>query len=143
MHTGPARPSAVPQVKCPMCQSLVPYADGFAPVCGTCGYAGPLPASYAPPVPVARTGPSMGVAVAALLLNVLVWPGLGTMIGGRVGEGLTQGFLTLLGVLLLFTVLLIPVSILLFIGMWIWGLLSGIALIQQAGAPRQPAPSMA
>jgi TM2 domain-containing membrane protein YozV len=117
-----------------MCQTVVSYPDGFAPVCGACGYAGPLPASAAPAFAAPKAPPSMGLAVAALVLNLLVWPGLGTMIGGRIGEGLAQGLLVLLGVLLLFTILLIPLSILLFVGMWVWGLVSGVQLIQQANA---------
>lgn len=128
------------RVKCPMCQSLVTYPDGFAPVCAACGYAGPLPATAAPLVVAPRQAPSLGIAVTALVLNLVVWPGLGTLIGGRVGEGLAQGLLFLLGILLIFTIILIPVSILLFIGMWIWGLVSGVQLIQQANAQQAAAP---
>ena len=127
----------MPQVKCPMCQSIVSYADGFSPVCNACGYAGPLPASYAAPFPVSP-GPSLGVAVAALVLNVIIWPGLGSLIGGRTGTGLAQGFLTLLGVFLFFSIILIPVAVLLWIGMWIWGLVTGVQLITEANARQAP-----
>ena len=122
-----------------MCQTLVPYADGFSPVCPACGYAGPLPPSHAAPVPV-RQAPSQAIAIVALVLNLVIWPGLGTMIAGRIGEGLTQGLLFLLAFLLFFTILLIPVSILLWTGMWIWGLVSGIQLIQQANAAQAARP---
>ena len=128
-----------------MCQSIVSYASGFSPVCAACGYAGPLPASYGAPLPppVPSAGPTLGVAIAALLLNVLVWPGLGTLIGGRTGEGLTQGLLTLLGFFLIFTIILIPVSILLFAGMWIWGLVTGVQLVNQANARKAANPAVA
>lgn len=82
--------------------------------------------------------PSLGLAIAALVVNLVVWPGLGTMIGGRVGLGLGQGFLMLGGILLIFTILLIPLAIAAMVGAWVWALVTGIQLIQAAQAA-QPA----
>ena len=124
----------MPRVKCPRCSTIVDYAEGFQPLCSNCGFsAGATPA----PVGTRPAGPSQAIAIVALLLNIVVWPGLGSLVGGRIGEGLAQGLLFLLGVFLFFTIILIPVSILLWLGMWIWGIVTGVQLLQRANA--QPA----
>lgn len=120
-----------------MCATIVTYADGFSPVCSSCGYAGPLPASAAPR-PAAPV-PSSAIAIVALVLNLVIWPGLGTMVGGRIGEGLAQGLLTLLGILLIFTIFLAPLAFVLLAAMWVWALVSGIQLINQANAAQRQA----
>lgn len=130
----------VPQVRCPRCASIVDYAAGFSPICPSCGFAGPAapvvaPTGLPPPTPTFQPPPNLGLAIAALVVNVVVWPGLGTMIGGRIGLGLGQGFLMLGGILLIFTILLIPLAIVAMIGAWVWALVTGIQLIQAAQGP--------
>lgn len=142
----------MPQVRCPRCSTVVDYAAGFQPICPSCGFAGngagptaaPPPAMPAPPAaPAAQRPPTQGIAIAALLLNVLVWPGLGTLVASRVGIGLAQGFLMLLGLLLTITILFLFVGIPLMVGMWVWGLITGIQLLQESNAAQagQPRPA--
>lgn len=75
-----------------------------------------------------KAPPTQGIAVVALLLNIFLWPGLGSIIAGR-SEGWGQGFLFLFGIPL--TLLLIGIPML--IGAWIWGIVTGVDLINEAG----------
>jgi len=82
--------------------------------------------------------PSQGIAIAALILNIIVLPGVGSLVGGRTREGVWQLVLFCLGaflsVLSLFGALLfaILIGIPLFIASWIWGLVTGIQLIKDS-----------
>lgn len=87
----------------------------------------PPPTSYAPP-PQDRVV-SEGMGIAALLLNLLIWPGLGTIVAGQ-RIGWAQGFLVLGGVILTITIIGMVVGIPMIVGGWIWALVSGIRLIQ-------------
>lgn len=73
--------------------------------------------------------PSQGIAIAALLLNILVMPGLGSLIGGKTTEGIVQLLLFVFGVPLSFLLIGIPLVMV----AWIWGLVVGIQLIKEAG----------
>ena len=127
----------MPQVRCPRCATVVEHAAGFQPVCPTCGYgAAPTAPAAAYGVPPQPAPPSQAIAIVALLLNLLIWPGLGSLIASRIGVGLAQGFLFLLGVILIVTVLGMIVGIPLVIAMWVWGLVTGIQLLQAASAAR-------
>ncbi len=72
--------------------------------------------------------PTEALAIAALLLNVLVLPGLGSIIGGRKDTGIIQIVLTIIAIPLCFILIGIP----LLIGVWIWGLVTGIQMVQEA-----------
>lgn len=88
----------------------------------------------------------MGIAIAALLLNFMLLPGIGSLIGGRTREGIWQiclhlggGIVLALGIV--FTVLIltmfigIPLIVLGALAMligWVWGIVTGIQLIQEA-----------
>lgn len=74
--------------------------------------------------------PSQGLAIAALLLNILVLPGLGTIIGGDTNNGVIQLVLFVVGIPLAFVIVGIP----LMIAMWIWALVSGIQMVKEADA---------
>lgn len=71
---------------------------------------------------------SQGLAIAALLINVLVLPGLGSIIGGKTNPGITQLVLFLIGIPLAFVIVGIP----LMIAMWIWALVTGIQIVKEA-----------
>lgn len=127
------------RVKCPQCATLVAAAPEGTLECPNCGYSGPVAgamtaapdAANVPPPAATPPGPkppTTGVAVAALLLNVLLLPGLGTIIGGRTREGIYQ--LVLVGVGILTAILLVGFAIIL--GAWIWGLVSGVQFLQTA-----------
>ncbi len=86
--------------------------------------------------------PSQIIAITAFLLNILILPGLGTIIGGRIATGVLQLIFFAFGTILmiggaLFAVLLIGIPFLiaglvLMFAMWIWSLVSGIKLIRES-----------
>ena len=57
----------------------------------------------------------------AIVTNIFV-PGVGTLIVGKVGQGVAQILLYLLGFVLCFTIIGAIVGIPLMIGIWIWGI---------------------
>jgi TM2 domain-containing membrane protein YozV len=59
----------------------------------------------------------------AIILNVFV-PGVGTLVVGKIGEGITQLLLWLLGVILVVTVLLSFIGVPLCIAMFVWSIVS-------------------
>jgi len=68
------------------------------------------------------------LAAVALILNLIILPGLGTLIGGKTREGVLQIILVVVGVVLSIVFIGIPMVI----AAWIWGLVSGVRLIQEA-----------
>ena len=80
------------------------------------------------------------MAIVALILNVLVLPGLGTIIGGKTDEGVWQIVLVvgsvivgaLLTVTIIGAIIGIPLMILGPLAGWIWGLISGIQLVKES-----------
>jgi len=75
-----------------------------------------------------RKKTSQGLAIAGLILNILVLPGLGSIVGGRTETGVWQLVLFLLSIPLMFILVGIPLAI----GVWIWGVVTGIQMIQGA-----------
>ena len=71
---------------------------------------------------------SEGLAIAALLINILILPGLGSIIGKRTKEGVYQLVIFAIGVVLTFILIGIP----LVIGAWIWALVTGIQMVKEA-----------
>ena len=59
----------------------------------------------------------------AIILNVFI-PGVGTLVVGKIGEGITQLLLWLLGVILVVTVLLSFIGVPLCIAMLVWSIVS-------------------
>jgi TM2 domain-containing membrane protein YozV len=82
----------------------------------------------------------VGRAVAALVLNVVVWPGLGSLVGDEIGIGLAQGFLFLFGVGLTLSLIGAVIGIPVCVAIWIWGIVSGARLIERAHAFRRADP---
>lgn len=69
------------------------------------------------------------MAIAGLLLNILVLPGLGSMIAGKKQEGTWQLVLFLVGLPLTIVI----VGFALIAAAWIWALVTGITLVQESG----------
>lgn len=67
-------------------------------------------------------------AILGLVLNIVVLPGVGTLVGGRTNEGVIQLVLFLVGIPLIFVLVGVP----LMIGMWIWALITGIDMVNKA-----------
>ena len=59
----------------------------------------------------------------AIIVNIF-FPGVGTLIIGKIGIGVTQIILTLIAAFLTFTGILSVIGIPLAIGVWIWALVS-------------------
>jgi TM2 domain-containing membrane protein YozV len=138
---------------CPSCGASVASGAAFCGACGkpvaASGPSAPVAAISPPPatqvhvhvspaLPVGEKPISSGMAVAALLLNVLLWPGLGSLVAGE-PVGWAQGFLNLLGLILVFTIIGIFIGVPLMIAMWIWGLVTGIQLVNRASAQQRAA----
>lgn len=70
---------------------------------------------------------SEALAIVALLLNILVLPGLGSLIGRKTNEGVWQIVLFVLGIPLAFVIVGIPMLI----GAWIWGIVTGVQIVKE------------
>lgn len=132
---------------CSHCGANVPAGANFCSGCGKSVAAAPpswtpppapaptyeardyAPRGYVTPAAPAAPPVTQGMAVAALLLNVLIWPGLGSLIAG-VQKGWAQGFLCLGGAILTFTLVGAIFGIPMMIGAWIWGIVTGVNLLQ-------------
>jgi len=67
-------------------------------------------------------------AVVALLLNLFVLPGLGTLIAGRVVSGVLQIVLMVVGGVLSFILVGIPIVVV----AWVWALVSSLSMLRHA-----------
>jgi len=73
---------------------------------------------------------SMGLAILSLVLNFLVVPGLGSLIGGKTKSGIWQIILFFVGGIgAYFFYNLFGIIVLI---VWIWGVVTGIKMIQEA-----------
>jgi hypothetical protein len=138
-----------PMAYCAKCGAMTQPGDAHCRACGASLV--PLPQTGVTyqtqgppgaPAHVAYHGPDLGrpieqgTAIIALILNIIIWPGLGSLIAGE-QVGWIQGFLTLFGLVLVLTIFGIVVGVPLMVGMWIWGIVTGAQLIQRAGAQQQ------
>ncbi len=71
---------------------------------------------------------SQGQAVAALCLNAMVCPGVGSLVGGRTSTGMAQLALFLLGLPLAFVAVGVP----LMLAAWVWGIATGAQLMTES-----------
>lgn len=107
--------------------------------------AGASPISAAAKPQAVKSKPSTAIAIAALLINIFIIPGLGTIIGGKLKHGLFQLLLLWLGGIILAFVgfaLAVASSIVgLVIAMlgslmvltgWVWAIISGVFLLRDA-----------
>jgi len=89
--------------------------------------------------------PTAGLGVVVLLLNALVLPGLGSLIGRKINAGLVQLILAILGQLFLGSLVhsqlamgfaglgaLGIIGLVLLAVSWIWGIVSGILIIRDS-----------
>jgi len=82
---------------------------------------------------------SMGLAIIALIINFLFFPGLGSLIGGKIKAGLWQMILFLIGAIgttyvyyqtsNYYSYTLFGIIVLI---SWIWGIVTGAKMIQTA-----------
>ena len=86
--------------------------------------------------------PTQGMAIAGLVLNILILPGLGSLINDRVKEGVYQLLLAVFGIIFVFAGIFMMINMvgwtlfcfgaILIAAAWIWGLVTGIKLIKEA-----------
>jgi TM2 domain-containing membrane protein YozV len=62
--------------------------------------------------------------IIAMLINLFLLPGVGTLMVGKTGHGITQILLFLLAIVLIFTVIGALLGLPLALGIWIWGIVS-------------------
>jgi TM2 domain-containing membrane protein YozV len=74
-----------------------------------------------------RFRPTKAVAIIGLLVNILLFPGLGTVIGGRTKNGVWQ--MVLFGTGLILSV--IEIGIIIIIAAWIWALITSVGILQR------------
>ena len=82
--------------------------------------------------PRVRRKPTSTEGILALVLNLLILPGVGTLVGKRTTEGIIQLVLSVFSILLIFTFFGAIVGIPLLIAMWIWALVVGIQILQES-----------
>ena len=126
----PAPAYAPPPVYAPPAPQFYqpPPPPGYQPVPAP-GYAAqPYQPAYAAQVPGQPQPVTQGTAIAALLLNILLIPGVGSLIGQRKKEGIWQLVLFLVGI----PMTLILVGVFMIMAAWIWGLVTGIQIMQTA-----------
>jgi TM2 domain-containing membrane protein YozV len=77
------------------------------------------------------------MAIAALIINFF-FPGIGTLMVGKVIPGIMQLIMTLVGIILNFTIIGAIVGIPLCLAAWIWGLISAGTAVQKALRDHNP-----
>lgn len=93
---------------------------------------------YNPPgLPSRANAPTEGTALAGLLLNALMLPGLGSLVGGKTTEGLLQLTLLFVGFPLAFVLVGIPMVI----TAWVWGIVTGVRMLQESKSLPPPSPT--
>lgn len=76
---------------------------------------------------------NLGLAIAGLVINILVLPGVGTaIIGGKTLNGILQLIFWIFGVILVMTIIGAIIGLPLMIAMWIWALVDGINMVKEA-----------
>lgn len=87
---------------------------------------------------MANSETDMTLAIVGFIINIVLIPGLGSIIGGRTKEGIWQLIILfgsiLLGILLVLTVVGALIGIPLLFGgplaAWIWGIITGVDMIK-------------
>ena len=77
---------------------------------------------------VKNSSGNLTLSVLGLILNALIFPGLGSLVGGKTYEGVWQLIVAVIGVILSFFTIGIPILV----AAWIWGIVTGIKMIQEA-----------
>ena len=81
-------------------------------------------------VKIKRKKTSMSLSIIGLILNVLVIPGLGSLINSRIKAGVWQIVLFVIGAIGMYFAY--TFSGILVLASWVWGLVTGIKMIQES-----------
>lgn len=69
-----------------------------------------------------------GTAILCLVLNMIIIPGVGSFLGGWRKTGIIQAILSIIS----FPLMFLYVGFILLPAVWIWGVVTGIQIIQRA-----------
>ncbi|MDH5721566.1 MAG: hypothetical protein OEZ13_13245 [Spirochaetia bacterium] len=75
---------------------------------------------------------SLTVAVIALILNLLFFPGVGSLLGGKVKAGIIQIFLFFICFILIFTIIGAVIAYPFMFCIWVWGIVISVGFIKNA-----------
>lgn len=89
-----------------------------AKVCPHCGYT----------TKAEKIATNKNLAIVGLVLNIILLPGLGTIVGGDTGKGIAQIILLILSIPLWFVLVGIPLTI----AVYIWAIVSSIDQIKRS-----------
>jgi TM2 domain-containing membrane protein YozV len=103
----------IPKGQAKYCAGCGKLLHVSAEICPNCGYKTEFPKTK---------------AIVGLVLNLLVWPGVGTIVGGETRKGTWQIILFFISIPLCFVIIGIP----LLIGVWIWAFVSSIHQITKS-----------
>lgn len=70
-------------------------------------------------------------SVIGLIINLQVFPGIGSLIGGKKKEGTFQIVMTIIAALLMIDKRLIPFGVVLIMIAWLWALFTGVKMIRE------------
>ncbi|MFH1331739.1 MAG: hypothetical protein ABIH63_00450 [archaeon] len=76
--------------------------------------------------------PNLGLAIAGLIINIVLLPGLGSVIAGKTKTGLWQLLLIVLGIVFTLTVIGAIIGVPLIFIAWIWGIVTGVQVVKEA-----------
>ncbi len=71
---------------------------------------------------------NQALAIIGLILNIIVLPGLGSLIGGKTRDGVWQLVLFIVGIPLCLVLIGFPMML----AAWIWGIVTGVRMVQEA-----------
>jgi TM2 domain-containing membrane protein YozV len=113
MDEGMPSKAKIPPGRTKYCAGCGKVLHVSAETCPNCGY---------------KTESQKTKAIVGLVLNLLVWPGVGTIVGGETRKGVWQIVLFLISIPLILVIIGIP----LLIGIWIWALVTSINQITKS-----------
>ena len=68
----------------------------------------------------------------SLLLNLIILPGLGSIIGGKAKQGAFQILLVIVGILLSMSYIGLFIGFFIIFIAWVWGIYTGICLVKKS-----------
>jgi hypothetical protein len=75
-------------------------------------------------------GKSKVLAIIAMILNVLIFPGLGTLIAGKIKVGIWQVLITVVGAII--WLVYGDIGAALIFASWIWSIVTGVQIIKES-----------
>ena len=74
---------------------------------------------------------STGIAVLAFLVNLLIFPGLGSIIGNEIKQGIIQLVLFIVGIAFVLSIFEFITGLAFILVAWVWGIVTGIQILKK------------